>query len=88
MRQGYPLSPYLFNLFIEEAIKEMKVNTNGISINGQKIHSIRFTDDITLIAESEGDLNRMLHCLDTTLTKFSLKINKKKTKVLVVSKNG
>jgi hypothetical protein len=39
------------------------------------------------MAESTGDLNIMLHCLDTILTKFSLKINIKKTKVLVVSKS-
>uniref|UniRef100_A0A2S2R187 Reverse transcriptase domain-containing protein n=1 Tax=Sipha flava TaxID=143950 RepID=A0A2S2R187_9HEMI len=72
---------------IEESIKEIKVNTNGISINGQKIHSIRFADDIALMAESTVDLKLMLHCLDTTLTKFSLKINRKKTKVLVLSKS-
>lgn len=58
-----------------------------LSINGQKIRSIRFVDDIALIAESEGDLNLMLQCLDATLTKFSLKINIKKTKVLVVNKS-
>jgi len=65
----------------------MKVNTNGISINGQKIYSIRFVDDIALIVESEEDLNLMLNYLDTTLTKFSLKININKTKVLIVSKS-
>lgn len=48
IRQGCLLSHYLFNIFIEEAINEIKVNTNGISINGQKIHSIWFADDIAL----------------------------------------
>jgi hypothetical protein len=87
VRQGCPLSPYLFNLFIEEAIKEMKVNINGISINDQKIRSIRLADDIALMVESTGDLNLMLNCLDTILTTFRLKINIKKTKVFVVSKS-
>lgn len=47
----------------------MKINTSGISINGQKIHLIRFTDDITLMAGSEENLNPTLNCLDATLTK-------------------
>lgn len=46
VRQGCPLSPYLFNLFIEGAMTEMKQQINGVVINGQKVHSIRFADDI------------------------------------------
>jgi hypothetical protein len=85
IRQGCSLSPYLFKLFIVEAINEMKINTNGISTNGQKIDSIRFADDIALIAESAEELNFMLNYLDIALTKFNLKININKTKVLIVS---
>uniref|UniRef100_A0A8D9DT62 Craniofacial development protein 2 n=1 Tax=Cacopsylla melanoneura TaxID=428564 RepID=A0A8D9DT62_9HEMI len=86
VRQGCPLSPYLFNLFIEAAINEVKENTLGVIINGQQFHSIRFADDIALLANSEEDINQMLNCLDTTLNKFKLKINAKKTKAMVVSK--
>ncbi|KAI5755057.1 hypothetical protein M8J77_013699 [Diaphorina citri] len=86
VRQGCPLSPYLFNLFIERAINEMKENTNGVKINGQNIHSIRFADDIALLAESEQDINQMLNYLNQTLNKYKLKINAKKTKSMVISK--
>lgn len=61
----------------------MKVNT----INGQKIHTIHFADDIASIVESNGDLSLMLNALDTALTKFSFKINIKKTKVFVVNRS-
>jgi len=37
--------------------------------------------------ESEGDLNFTPNGLDTTLTKFNLKINIKKIKVLIASKS-
>ena len=87
VRQGCPLSPYLFNLFIEVAINEVKNKTKGITINGNQIHSIRFADDIALIADSEGNITQMLNCLDTILNKFKLKINTKKTKAMVVSKD-
>lgn len=40
-----------------------------MAINSQKIHFIRFTDNIALIAEYEGDLNLMLNTLDSTFNK-------------------
>jgi hypothetical protein len=51
VRQGCPLSPYLFNMFIEEAITMMKQKTKAIHINGKQIHSIRFADDIAILAD-------------------------------------
>lgn len=33
VRQGCPLFPYLFNLFIKHVIDEMKDHTRGMSIN-------------------------------------------------------
>lgn len=86
VRQGCPLSPYLFNVYIESAMRELKEETRGVKVNGEQIHSIRFADDIVLMTESERDLNDMLLCLDTTLTKYKLKINAKKTKAMVISK--
>ncbi|VVC42424.1 Reverse transcriptase domain [Cinara cedri] len=86
VRQGCPLSPYLFNLFIELVIDEMKEHTTGISINGKQFHYIRFADDIALLADSVGEMSLMLHILETSLDKFKLKINSKKTKVMVISK--
>jgi len=37
---------------MEEAIEEMKEVTNGVRINGEVVHSIRFADDIALVTES------------------------------------
>jgi len=61
VRQICPLSPYLFNLFMEEVIEEMKEVTNGVRINGEEVHSIRFADDIALVAESEDNMNLLLN---------------------------
>lgn len=86
VRQGCPLSSYLFNLFIEQVIDEMKDYTRGISINGKQFHFICFADDIALLADSEEEMSLMLHVLNSSLDKFKLKINSKNTKVMVISK--
>lgn len=41
VRQGCSLSSYLFNLFIEEAIEEIKEVNNGVRISEKQVHSIR-----------------------------------------------
>lgn len=86
VRQGCPLSPYLFNLFIEGAIGKMKETTKGIKINGKRIHCIRFADDIVVFADSVKEMENMLGKLDEILKTYKLEINEKKTKTMVVEK--
>ncbi|KAI5731180.1 hypothetical protein M8J77_006038 [Diaphorina citri] len=86
VRQGCPLSPYMFNLFIEMSIDTMKNQTRGVKTNGQPIHCIRFADDIVILAETEEDMNEMLNVLSNALQIFKLKINAGKTKTMIVSK--
>lgn len=88
VRQGCPISPYLFNIFIEEAMNEMKEETSGVKINGHRIHSIRFADDIALVAETENEMNEMLNILAEKLTNHKLKINATKTKTMIIRKES
>jgi ribosome-interacting GTPase 1 len=62
----------------------MKQKTKGIHINGKQIHSIRFADDIAILADSEKDMNNMLQILEKVLSKYKLRINKAKTKVMKI----
>lgn len=88
VRQGCALSPYLFNIFIEEVISKFKQKTKGIKVNGQEIHCIRFADDIALTADSEKELSKMMRVLSSMLQEANLKLNTSKTKVLVVNKSN
>ena len=64
----------------------MKEKTEGIKINGRRIHSIRFAGDIVIIVDSVKEMKRMLEILSESLGKLKLKINKNKTKTMVVGK--
>ena len=84
VRQGCSLSPLLFNLYIEQAIKEVKEQFEaGVTVHGQNIKMLRFADDIVVLAESEKDLEFILNGMDFVLRQsYKMNINKDKTKVM------
>ena len=55
VRQGYMLSPCLFNLYAEYIMKLDEAQA-GIKISGRNINSLRYAEDITLMAETEEEL--------------------------------
>ena len=56
--QGYILSPCLFNLYAEYIMWNAGLYDSqaGIKIAGRNINSLRYADDITLMAEREEEL--------------------------------
>lgn len=60
VRQGYNLSPLLFNLYIEDTLKEVrKENIEAVKIRGILVQMLRFADDIAEVRESEEDITNM-----------------------------
>ena len=55
----------------------------GIKIAGRNINNLRYTDDITLMAESEEELKGLLMKVNEESEKVGLKLNIEKTKVMV-----
>ena len=53
----------------------------GIKIAGRNINNLRYTDDTTLMAESEEELNSLL--VKEKSKKVGLKLNIQKTKTMV-----
>ena len=57
VRQGYILSPYLFNLYADYIVQNagLEEAQAGIKISGRNINNLRYTDDTTLMAESKEE---------------------------------
>ena len=53
----------------------------GIKIAGRNINNLRYTDDTTLMAESKGELKRLLMKVKEENKKAGLKLNIQKTKI-------
>ena len=62
VRQGRILSPCLFNLYAEYIMQNARLDEAqaGIKIAGRNINNLRYTDDTTLMAESEEELKSLL----------------------------
>ena len=61
VHQGCILSPCLFNLYVENIMKNASMDElqAGIKIAGRNINNLRCVDDTTLMAENEEELNSL-----------------------------
>ena len=55
----------------------------GIKIAGRNINNLRYSDDTTLMAESEEELKSLLMTVKEESGKVGLKLNIQKTKIMV-----
>ena len=88
VRQGCIISPILFNLYSEFMIREALEGLKGIQFGGQNVTNLRYADDAVLIADSRKKLQRMLNKLNAKCKTYGMAMNVKKTKVMVMSKEG
>ena len=84
VRQGYILSPGLFNLYAEYIMRNAELGETqaGIKISGRNISNLRYADDTTLMAESEEELKSLLMKVKEESEKVGLKLNIQKTKIM------
>ena len=83
VHQGCILSPCLFNSYAEymknARLDEAKA---GIKTAGRNINNLRYTDDTTLMAESEEELKSLLMKVKEESEKVGLKLNIQKTSIM------
>ena len=87
VRQGFILSPCLFNFYAEYIMRNAGLDEAqaGIKIAGRNISNLRYADDTTLMAENEEELKSLLMKLKEESEKVRLKLNIQKTKVMAPS---
>ena len=75
--QGCILSLCLFNFYAEHIIWNARLDEAqaGIKIAGKNINNLRYTDDTTLMMESEEELKSLLMRVKQESKKAGLKLN-------------
>ena len=89
VRQGYTMSPWLFNLAMDNILMEaMESLQGGVQLEATKLQFLLFTDDLVLVAENEVDAKRNVEELNEVMARWKMKINWGKTKVMVYYGEG
>jgi len=89
VRQGCNLSPTLFNLFINDLVKDLdSPDCAPPSLHNLLVSSLLYADDVVLFSESETGLQCALDKLHAFCEKWKLPVNLKKTKVMIFNKLG
>ena len=89
VRQGCPLSPYLFIMVVELLANKIRKTNNikGITIGTTEIKLVQMADDTTVFVEDPDSLENTLKILELFQTYAGLKLNKNKTEAMWLGKN-
>ena len=84
VRQGDPLSPYLFIICLEILAINIRLNKDirGIMVGNEEIKLEMFADDMTAFLRDHASLDTLLNMVDSFSLHSGLKINFEKTEVL------
>ena len=76
VKQGCPLSPTLFNIFITDLIHCL----NKVRLS--QVNALLYADDLVLIADKPKTLNNLLQALNWWCSENSMDINSDKTNII------
>lgn len=91
VRQGCPLSPILFNFYINDSAFQLdkKTDTSKLLLpNNAHITCLMYADDIVIISLSPIDLQSNLNTLQEYCLNWMLNINTEKTKCITFQKKN
>ena len=88
VKQGDNLSPTLFALFINDLAEELKTLNSGIFIDNVHICCLLYADDLMLVSDTEGNMQRMLDCVSNWCNKWRLRVNYTKSAIIHFRNKG
>ena len=86
-RQGYCMSPILFDLYGEYLMKEALAEVGDFKIGGRIINKVRFAEDTAIITKTQEELQDMVNRLVGTGRKYGMGINIDKSQVMRVTRS-
>ena len=89
VRQGNPLSPFLFSMFINDLEENMRVKgCSGLTISDLKLWLMLYADDTVILWETSAGLQESLDLMYDYCELWKLYLNVDKSKIVVFRKGG
>ena len=90
VRQGCPLSPILFNLYVNDIFTIMNQNNESeIFLNKEvPINAIMYADNLILLSDTPEGLQKHIDKLSKYCDDWRLNINLKKTKIMIFNRGN
>lgn len=82
VRQGCPLSPTLFNIYIDEITRLWFEKIKHFNIDNVNFTALLFADDQVIVSRNENDLQIAIIKLNEVASKYNMIISTDKTKVM------
>ena len=86
LKQGDALSPLLFNVALEYAIKRVQVNQDGLKLNGTH-QVLAYANDVDILGGSVHAVKESAEALVVAAKENGLEVNADKTKYMVMSRD-
>ena len=84
LRQGCPLSPLLYSIYVMGMVEELEDSGLGVKEEEEWCGALLYADDIVLLAESPDELQRMLDTVGEYAEEWRFTFNAVKSKTMVV----
>ena len=86
VRQGCPLSPLLFAIYINNLAKDVSARGGSVKVGGARLGLLLFADDIVLFADSREGLQRSLNIAwqYSRTWRFNFNLGTSKSEVMVL----
>ena len=89
IRQGDGLSPILFSLFMNDLPQYLKESKSpGVMLGNRTINCLMYADDLLIISPSPEGLQQSLNVIQRHAQQWKLKLNTKKSNIIIFSGNG
>ena len=84
LRQGCPLSPLLYSIYVMGMVEKLEEEGLGVKQGDYWCGALLYADDVVLLAESPDELQKMLDMMGQYAEEWKFSFNASKSKTMVV----
>ena len=88
VKQGCVFSPLLFNIFINKISNIFDESCAPVKVNNIDVNCLLWADDLLLVSETATGLQNSVNKMGVFYDSLDLKVNLKKTQIIIFNKRG